>query len=467
MSIIFDDHKQFEYSIPVIVIGAGGCGLCAALAVKENNTDVLVIERDPTPLGTTAMSTGLIPGANTRLQREAGITDSPEIFANDIMKKTKGETDPNIATCLARESSKTIEWLIDEYQIPLSLVDSFLYPGHSLKRMHGTPNRTGSELMGALCRAAEKSEIDILTNALVTDLYSDSTKRILGVKILRNDGEIEEVGCDALILACCGFAGNPEMIEEYMPQIKDAEFFGHPGNKGDAIIWGKSLGAGLADISAYQGHGGLAAGRGVPILWPMIMEGAFQVNKNGQRFSDESKGYSEQAVEVVSQPDKIAWNIFDQRLHNLMMEFEDYHNAIEANAIVNADTIKELSMLTNIDESSLRKIIKEVEEMVEGKRGDDFGRDFTGKPKLSAPYYAVKVTGALFHTQGGLVVNENARVMDKKGNTLPNLFAGGGSGRGISGPADWGYMAGNGLLTATTFGRLAGSAAAKLIVEFS
>ncbi len=467
MSIIFDDHKQFEYSIPVIVIGAGGCGLCAALAVKENNTDVLVIERDPTPLGTTAMSTGLIPGANTRLQREAGITDSPEIFANDIMKKTKGETDPNIATCLARESSKTIEWLIDEYQIPLSLVDSFLYPGHSLKRMHGTPNRTGSELMGALCRAAEKSEIDILTNALVTDLYSDSTKRILGVKILRNDGEIEEVGCDALILACCGFAGNPEMIEEYMPQIKDAEFFGHPGNKGDAIIWGKSLGAGLADISAYQGHGGLAAGRGVPILWPMIMEGAFQVNKNGQRFSDESKGYSEQAVEVVSQPDKIAWNIFDQRLHNLMMEFEDYHNAIEANAIVNADTIKELSMLTNIDESSLRKIIKEVEEMVEGKRGDDFGRDFTGKPKLSAPYYAVKVTGALFHTQGGLVVNENARVMDKKGNTLPNLFAGGGSARGISGPADWGYMAGNGLLTATTFGRLAGSAAAKLIVEFS
>ena len=107
-----------------------------------------------------------------------------------------------------------------------------------------------------------------------------------------------------------------------------------------------------------------------------------------------------------------------------MMEFEDYHNAIEANAIVNADTIKELSMLTNIDESSLREIIKEVEEMVEGKRQDDFGRDFTGKPKLSAPYYAVKVTGALFHTQGGLVVNENARVMDKKGNTLPNLFAG-------------------------------------------
>ena len=463
MSVVFDDHKEFEYSIPIVVVGAGGCGLSAALSVKENNSEVLVIERDSTPLGTTAMSTGLIPGANTRLQRAAGIEDTPEIFANDIIKKTKGETDPEIATSLAIESSKTIEWLIDKYQIPLSLVDSFLYPGHTVMRMHGTPNRTGSELMGALCRAAERAGIDVLTNALVTDLYSDSNNKILGVKVLRTDGQTEEIGCDALILACCGFAGNPEMVEEYMPEIKEAEFFGHPGNKGDAIKWGKSLGADLADIGSYQGHGGLAAGRGVPILWPMIMEGGFQININGERFSDESLGYSEQAVKVVSQPKKIAWNIFDERLHELMKEFEDYNNAIEANAIINADSTAELSALTGINKESLDKTIKEVEEMVEGKRKDSFGRDFTIKPKLESPYYTVKVTGALFHTQGGLVVNEHAQVMDKNKDPLPNLFAGGGSARGISGPSDWGYIAGNGLLTATTFGRLAGVSAANLV----
>ena len=463
MSVVFDDHKEFEYSIPIVVVGAGGCGLSAALSAKENNSEVLVIERDSTPLGTTAMSTGLIPGANTRLQRAAGIEDTPEIFANDIIKKTKGETDPEIATSLAIESSKTIEWLIDKYQIPLSLVDSFLYPGHTVMRMHGTPNRTGSELMGALCRAAERAGIDVLTNALVTDLYSDSNNKILGVKVLRTDGQTEEIGCDALILACCGFAGNPEMVEEYMPEIKEAEFFGHPGNKGDAIKWGKSLGADLADIGSYQGHGGLAAGRGVPILWPMIMEGGFQININGERFSDESLGYSEQAVKVVSQPKKIAWNIFDERLHELMKEFEDYNNAIEANAIINADNTAELSALTGINKESLDKTIKEVEEMVEGKRKDSFGRDFTIKPKLESPYYTVKVTGALFHTQGGLVVNKNAQVMDKNKDPLPNLFAGGGSARGISGPSDWGYIAGNGLLTATTFGRLAGVSAANLI----
>ena len=463
MSVVFDDHKEFEYSIPIVVVGAGGCGLSAALSAKENNTEVLVIERDSTPLGTTAMSTGLIPGANTRLQRAAGIEDTPEIFANDIINKTKGETDPEIATSLAIESSKTIEWLIDNYQIPLSLVDSFLYPGHTVMRMHGTPNRTGSELMGALCRAAERAGIDVLTNALVTDLYSDSNNKILGVKVLRTDGQTEEIGCDALILACCGFAGNPEMVEEYMPEIKEAEFFGHPGNKGDAIKWGKSLGADLADIGSYQGHGGLAAGRGVPILWPMIMEGGFQVNINGERFSDESLGYSEQAVKVVSQPKKIAWNIFDERLHELMKEFEDYNNAIEAKAIIKADNAAELSALTGINKESLDKTIKEVEEMVEGKRKDSFGRDFTIKPKLESPYYTVKVTGALFHTQGGLVVNEDAQVMDKNKVPLPNLFAGGGSARGISGPSDWGYIAGNGLLTATTFGRLAGLSAANLV----
>ena len=459
MTVIFDDKKTFEFSIPIIVIGSGGCGLSAALAVKEKNIEVLVIERDPTPLGTTAMSTGLIPGANTRFQRDAGIEDNPKLFTEDIMNKARGLTDLEIANCLAHESSKTIEWLVDKHQIPLSLVDSFLYPGHSVMRMHGTPNRTGSELMGSLCRAAERLEIDILTNTLVTDLYADNDKNIIGVKVLGADGTIDEIGCEALILACCGFAGNPEMLEEYMPQIKEAEFFGHPGNKGDAILWGKALGAGLADISSYQGHGGLAAGRGVPILWPMIMEGAFQINENGDRFSDESKGYSEQAVEVVSQPNKIAWNIFDERLHNLMMEFEDYHNAIEAKAILNAQSINELSELIGIPDSILKNTIQGVEEMVDGKREDVFGRDFKGKPKLSSPYYAVKVTGALFHTQGGLVVDQTARVLDEKGNPLPNLYAGGGSARGISGPSDWGYMAGNGLLTATTFGRLAGLAA--------
>ena len=192
------------------------------------------------------------------------------------------------------------------------------------------------------------------------------------------------------------------------------------------------------------------------------MEGGFQVNVRGERFSNEAKGYSEQAVEVVAQPGHVAWDIYDERLHRLMLEFDDYRDAVEARAILRADDPAALAALTGIDATGLATTIDAVAALARGERADTFGRDFTGKPVLSAPYYAVKVTGALFHTQGGLKVDAEGRVLRADGCRLPNLFAGGGAARGVSGPGCSGYMAGNGLLTATTFGRLAGRAAAQL-----
>jgi fumarate reductase flavoprotein subunit len=253
------------------------------------------------------------------------------------------------------------------------------------------------------------------------------------------------------------------MVRDYIPEIEGATFFGHPGNKGDAIRWGLALGAAARDLHSYQGHGGLAAGRGIPILWPLIMEGGFQVNVMGERFSNEARGYSEQAVDVVAQSGHVAWDIYDQRLHELMLEFDDYRDAVEARSLIRADSITQLAQLCGIDASGLARTSAEVEACVRGEQADRYGRDFTGKPVLSAPYYAVKVTGALFHTQGGLAVDVDGRVLRDDGNALPNLFAGGGAARGISGPSSWGYMAGNGLLTATSLGRLAGNAAAQLV----
>ncbi len=462
MTILKPEDADLAGSVDVLVIGGGGCGLTAALSAHEHNAEVLVLERDSSALGTTSMSTGLLPGAGSRFQKEKGIEDSPEIFTTDILHKTKDQTDHAMALHMAEQSAPTVEWLVDHCAVPLSLVDSFDYPGHSRRRMHGSPNRTGSELMGALHDAMARNGLDVVLDAPVTDLFADESGRVHGVRITRPDGTVEDLGCNALILACCGFGGNREMLQEYIPEIVEAEFFGHPGNKGDAIRWGRALGAAVGDIHAYQGHGGLAYGQGVPILWAHIMEGGFQVNAEGKRFSNEAKGYSEQAVEIVAQPDHFAWSIYDERCHEIMKEFDDYHDALKADCIRKAETAEELLTITKLPEALLQTL-DDVAAKTRGEQDDSFGRDFTGHPVLEPPYYAVKVSPALFHTQGGLIVDDNGQVKKEDGSLLPNLYAGGGAARGISGPSCWGYLAGNGLITATALGRLSGRAAAHAI----
>ena len=460
MSLLPVADADFAIDVDVAIVGGGGCGLTAALAADDAGASVLVLERDSSTMGTTAMSTGLIPAAGSRQQQAAGIDDSPTRFTDDILAKTRGETDAGIVAALAEASAATVNWLTDA-GVPLSLVDSFLYPGHTALRMHGTPNRTGAELMGSLAKALERRDIPVLTDATVTHLFADDAGHVHGVRCQRPDGSHEDVGCGAVILACCGFAGSEELVRRYIPEIVDATFFGHPGNKGDALIWGEALGAAIDDIHAYQGHGGLAAGHGIPILWPLIMEGGFQVNVHGERFSNEARGYSEQAVDVVAQPEHVAYSIYDARLHALMQEFDDYRDAMEARAFRQADNLDGLAEAIGVPADALAATLAAVNAAADSGEPDAFGRVFDPARKLVAPFYAVRVTGALFHTQGGLRVDADGRVLRDDNSALPNLFAGGGAARGISGPSSWGYMAGNGLLTATTFGRLAGTAAAR------
>ncbi|QIG53628.1 FAD-dependent oxidoreductase [Altererythrobacter sp. BO-6] len=463
VSVIRTNSVDTIIDIPVVIIGGGGTGLCAALAVRDAGVDVVVIERDSQPMGTTSMSTGLIPGAGSKIQRAKDIDDSPELFAKDIAGKAKGLVDAALVAHLAAESGPTIDWLVDKHGLDLSLVEGFTYPGHSALRMHGMPSRSGGELMGALASACEDAGVDILTNSLVDTIYVNNDDRVIAVAATHPDGATDVIGCEALILACCGFAGNQAMVRELIPELEHATFHGHPGNKGHAIAWGKELGAAMADLSAYQGHAGLAAGYGIPILWPLITEGGIQVNRAGQRFANEAAGYSEQAVEVLKQDGHVAWSIYDEQRHEIMKQFDDYQQAMSAGCLHSADSLTELAAKIGVDATGLEASIAETHELIASGERDQFGRSFAGKAPLSAPFYAVKVTGALFHTQGGLEVDQHARVRKASGGIMPNLYAGGGAARGISGPGADGYMAGNGLLTATTLGRLAGEHAASLV----
>jgi fumarate reductase flavoprotein subunit len=329
--------------------------------------------------------------------------------------------------------------------------------------MHGLPSRSGAELIDRLRQAADDAEIPLIPNAAVSALYADETHRIGGVEITRPDGTRDSLGCRALVLACNGYGAAGDLVARYIPEMRGALYFGHPGNLGDAVLWGEALGAKLLHMSGYQGHGSLAHPHGMLITWAAIMEGGFQVNATGARFSDESLGYSEQAAVVLSQPDKIAFDIFDARIAAVARQFVDFQQAEASGAVIEAPTMALLAERLHLPSAELVQSFAEVEEAKRAGGSDRFGRSFAGVAPLVPPFRAVKVTGALFHTQGGLAIDGTTRVLDRDGRVLPNLFAAGGAAAGISGPQASGYLSGNGLLTATVLGRLAGVHAAELV----
>jgi fumarate reductase flavoprotein subunit len=458
--VVTEAAPRFETEVPVAIIGAGAAGLVAALSCKAAGVEPLVIERDAVPRGSTSLSAGLIPAAGTRFQRERGIADDAETFAADIQKKAHGHADPALVALVARNVAPAIEWLADTHGLPFSVVHDFDYPGHSHRRMHGLPSRSGAELLDRLRQAAEGDEIPLLAEARVTTLIRDASGGIRGLIAERPDGSAERIGARAVVLACCGYAGNKALVRKYIPDLAEAIYFGHPGNEGEAVLWGEQLGADLRDMTGHQGHGSVAHPQGILVSWAVIMEGGFQVNASGRRFWNESSGYSEAAVAVLKQPDGIAWDIFDARIAGIARQFEDFRNAADQAAVLSADSIEALAAKAKLPADALRATFDEVEARKRAGGRDAFGRDWSRGAALAAPFCAVRVTGTLFHSQGGLAIDDAARVRLASGETIPNLFAAGGAACGVSGPEASGYLSGNGLLTAVALGRIAGLNAA-------
>ena len=422
---------------------------------------MLVLERDRTPAGSTSLSAGFIPAAGTRFQRAAGVADdTPETLAADILAKTRHTADRHEALRVAHAVGPALEWLADAHGIPFHVLQGFLYPGHTRLRMHAVPERTGAALLARLLRAAEVAGVQIVTGAQATELFAAPDGRVAGVRVVRPGGGTEDVACDSLVLACNGYGGAPDLVRRHIPDLADAIYFGHSGNQGDALRWGAELGAVARDLGGCQGHGSVAHPHGIPITWALMMEGGIQVNGEGRRFWNEHEGYSEGAVAVLRQPGGIAWDVFDERLHRLGMDFEDFRTAEAADAVRHAADAESLADICGLPCDALAATLAEVQALVRVQATDAFGRRFD-KPPLAPPFHAIRVTGALFHTQGGLLVDDDARVLRADGTALANLFAGGGAVRGVSGDAVWGYLSGNGLLTAVAYGYLAGRAAAR------
>lgn len=444
------DH--LDLTCETLIIGAGACGLVAALSAHEAGQQVLMIEADAVPRGSTALSAGLIPAAGTSFQQKAGIDDTAALFAQDIQSKAAGENEQALVDTLAQHAAPVIDWLATDHGLPFSVVTDFDYPGHSRRRMHGLPTRSGAELVDALRAACETAGIDIICDRRAETLHR-TVGRIYGASVKTPDRTIEHIGCQKLILACNGFGGNRALVEELTPQIKDAVWFGHDGNRGEAILWGRALDADLRHLGAYQGHGNVAHPHGILITWATMTQGGFQVNVDGNRFWNEAQGYSEAARAVLSQPQGIAFAIFDARIAGIARQFEDFKNAEAAGAVCSGDSIEDLAQNLGLPAPALAQTLCNIPK----DTPDAFGRRFPAQ-SLNAPFMGVRVTGALFHTQGGLRTDGTARVLDKNGAPIPGLFAGGGAACGVSGRGDAGYLSGNGLLSAVVLGRLAGLA---------
>ena len=313
--------------------------------------------------------------------------------------------------------------------------------------------------MSRLQAAADAAGVVVLTQAQVTELWSDEGQRIHGVGYMRPNGQMERIRCDAVLLACNGFGGAAAMVQELLPDMAEATYAGHVGNDGSAIAWGQQLGARLADLGAYQGHGSWAIPQGALISWALMMEGGVQINAQGQRFHDETQGYSEAAVHVLAQPGGVAWNVFDDALLAFAQDFPDFVSAQSAGAVQHAADANALAQLIGCSPEALHATLNAVQSGTDAVTGRSFKR------ALQAPFHAIKVTGALFHTQGGLDIDAQARVLRQDGTPLPNLLAAGGAARGVSGQEVWGYLSGNGLLSAIAGGHMAAHTVQQLLKE--
>ena len=431
--------------------------MVAALAAAKHGVEVLLLEKGAEPAGNTVRSTGLIPAAGTRFQREAGILDdTPELMAKDIFEKNNYESDPELTRLLCEGSGPLVEWLADEAGCEMVCYTDFLYPGQSRLRMHGPKTHYGSELAAQLERTVNNEPgIELLKNTPVDALVWDE-KRVSGVETAEGT-----IAVGAVILALNGFGGNREMVEEYLgTEAASALYYGSSNNTGEGIRWGMSLGAATEHMGSYQGHASVAAPDGPLVTWGVVVNGAILVNRDGKRFGDETVGYSEYAGAVMSQPGNQAWEVFDEEIYEASRGTR-FEEVIETGKVVRSKTLEDLAANLGLPADALAETVQETNRSIRGETPDPFGREEFGDGPLEPPFYAIHVRGALFHTQGGLKVDSRARVLRFDVSPIPGLYAGGGTAVGVSGKGYKGYSSGNGLLAATVLGKVAGEAAAE------
>ena len=443
-----------EVAADLLVVGAGACGLAAAIAAHDAGISVAIVEKGERPGGNSSLSTGSVPGAGTKYQKAAGIEDSPDRMIADLLAVSGPHDADALTRVMAEESAPLCEWLIDRLGARMELITDYRHVGHSVERLHAPRSRRGQDLVDDLLGFVGDRGIPLAVGNPVDELVVEDGA-VTGAMIRG-----ERIGCAKLLLATNGFAANRKLVEAWCPEIAGADYFGAPGSTGEAMIWGERLDAALGNMGAYQGYAAVVYPQGQLLSWTTIEKGGVLVGADGRRFGNEDAGYSGFAPAVMGQGD-FARAVYDRRVHEIAEREEEYAEMAGMGAVRWAENARALAEARGVDPAGLAETIEANNAAARGEAPETFGRRHFGLAPLEPPFAGVRVKPGLFHTQGGLMVDRHARVLRADGSAIPNLFAGGGAAAGISGRSGaGGYASGNGLLTALGLGRLAGLRAA-------
>ena len=443
------DKKDLDTD--VVIIGAGGAGMTAAINTAQAGKDVILLEKMPYAGGNTTKATGGMNAAETHYQAEQGIDDSVEQFVEDTMEGGHNINDKDLVTTLAENSAEAIDWL-DSIGAPLPKVS--FSGGVTNARIHAPEDGSGvgAYLVTSLLKKMDELDINVMYDTKATSLISkDGT--VTGVKAESRDTEYT-INAKAVILATGGFGNNEDMIVQYRKDLKGTVTTSAPGITGDGIVMAEDVGADLVDIEQIQLHPTVEQKTSMLITESVRGDGAILVNQDGKRFTDELLTRDVVSAAELEQPGSYAYIIFDQRLRDGLKAIEKY---VSTGITVQGDTIEELAEKIDVDPATLAETLKNWNQYVADQNDPDFGRTTGMDHDLSqAPFYAIKIAPGIHHTMGGVHIDTDARVIDKDGNPIPGLFA---AGEVVGGVHGGNRLGGNAVADIVVFGKIASESA--------
>ena len=492
--------ETVSYDADVVVIGAGGAGMTAAMTAADAGQKVVILESQAMVGGNSARATGGMNAAKTVYQDEnefdqaagvektlataaekyadnetitalaktvseqwaayqanpTGYFDSVELMELDTMVGGKGINDPELVKTLCEGTADAIDWL-DENGITLHNVSSF--GGASVKRIHRPVNAegktvsVGSYMIPLLQENCEKAGVKMMLDTTATEILTDANGAAVGVKATGASGETVTVNAKAVVLATGGFGANLDMVVKYKPELKGFMTTNAPGIQGQGIEMAQAIGAATVDMDQIQIHPTVEANTAALITEGLRGDGAILINEEGQRFIDEVGTRDVVSAAEIAQTGSYSWLVVDQAMADASSVIQGY---IKKGYTVTGSTYEELGKAMGVDAAAFAETMEKWNGYVEAKNDPDFGRTSFANPLNTAPYYAVKVTAGVHHTMGGLKINANTEVLNEKGEVIPGLFAAGEVTGGVHGAN---RLGGNAVADFTVFGRIAGAAA--------